>query len=705
MTDSAAAAEQDHLDRAYAILDSRTASTRDMLRQLTDRRTTHAQNRLENEALASNAVRRLAAYDAASRKLCFGVVYRDLGDSYHIGRIGLADTDQQIIQVDWRAPAAAPFYQATAAAPCGLQRRRRITTEGRNVTALYDEVFSEGAGGDVVLSQDAVLLAALGRDRTGKMGDIVETIQHEQDTIVRSEHPGVLVVEGGPGTGKTVVALHRAAFLLYRDREKLERSGVLVIGPTDRFLTYIDDVLPGLGETGVVLATIGDLVPGANVTLRDHSKVAEVKSDPRLAEVISRAVQQLRRIPAEGVVITCGTDRIVISQRFMTEATRRAFAVDSRHNVARPVFIRAVVEQVIDQLAQRRGVEIRDAYERSDLFDELNQDVRARATINRLWMPMDPQQLVATLWRDPQRLRRAADRILIDAEQELLFRSSNGWSLHDIPIIDEAAELLGPNPDSTRTVDFSGGDDYTELHSDGPDFDEDLSARALADRDWVYGHCIVDEAQELTPMQWRMLARKVPTKSMTVVGDLAQASTPGACTSWSEALDPIARGRWVVHTLSVNYRTPASIAAVAEQYLRPGAPLLTNSVRDNGLTPFCITHDGPLSASDPGFMAAVRTIVDSTPGLSAVIAPRERVIGMRSILDVDVLTVAQVKGLEFDNIVLVDPIAIESESGRSGLYVALTRATRSLAVMTAGHLPGGLDLRETAHTPLLPDLL
>lgn len=698
MKELATASEQEHLDTSYAILDSKTTEAHELLRQMTSSHTTHIQNRLENEALASNAIRRLVAYEAANRKLCFGVVFQDQGESYHIGRIGLADKDQKIIQVDWRAPAAAAFYQATTISPCGLYRRRRITTEGRTITAIYDEVLSGDLTGDEVLSTDAVLLAALGRDRTGKMGDIVETIQHEQDTIVRSEHKGVLVVEGGPGTGKTVVALHRAAYLLYRDRINLERKGVLIIGPTTRFLNYINDVLPGLGETGVILATIGDLVPGVNVTIRDHPEIALVKSDLRLADVINRAIEQLRRFPSEGVTIPCGGDQIKISQRFLTEVSKRALANDTRHNVARPAFIRNVVDNVIDQLAQRRGFDIRDTYERAEIFDEINQDLLSRSAINRLWMPINSQRLVYRLWSDPQRLKRASDRILTDNEQELLFRSGKGWSINDIPILDEADSLLGPEGDLPRvesadTIEL----DYKELNFVDQSYDNDLSSQALLDRDWVYGHCIIDEAQELTPMQWRMISRRVPSSSMTVVGDLSQASTPGACSSWSQALDHFAFGKWVSHRLSVNYRTPSSIAEVAERYLNPDETVKTKSVRDNGITPSLISAQGLIDLTDLNFIALLKSIV-SSQGLSAIISPRSYISQLRTVMAVDVLDVAQAKGIEFDNIVVIDPLAIEVESGKSGLYVALTRATRSLVVLANGKLPSHLTLEDITNT-------
>jgi DNA helicase IV len=681
--------EQAHLDFSYAVLDERTKDATSRLAETARRRTSHAQNRLENEALADNLVQRLAAYGAAQRRLCFGRIDTQTGEVHHVGRIGLADDTQQRIQIDWRAPAAAAFYQATPANPSGLVRRRHIATDGRTVSGVYDDVFdAEVAGEDVVLSADGILLAALGRQRTGKMGDIVETIQAEQDAIVRSDSRGVLVVDGGPGTGKTVVALHRAAFLLYRDRERLERNGVLIIGPSSRFLTYIDDVLPGLGETGVVLATVADLFPGIDVDRGDLPATLVVKADLRMVDVIAKAVQLARRTPPNGCSISVGGDRIHLSDRFLAGAARRALHHDPRHNVARPVFITAVVNQLIDELARRRGIEVGDQHERRELFDEVNETTDARRAINLLWMPVSADQLVDRLWRDPARLRRVADRILTEDEQALLFRPRTGWSVGDIAILDEAAELLGPTGiGEPRLVSY--GDDADELVDDGQVSSAasgDLSDRALSDRDWAYGHIIVDEAQELTPMQWRMLARRVPSRSMTVVGDLAQASTPGSCSSWDTALEPIAAGRWRRASLSVNYRTPASICALADRYRSLYAPVTpSRAVRDTQVEPdFVVTNGGEVEA--------ILLLAREHAGLTAVVAPSSEVKRLRSKLTIPVLSAVDAKGLEFDNVIVVNPSAIEQEHGPAGLYVALTRPTQRLGIVSNGQLPNGLTI-------------
>jgi len=679
--DRALVEEQAHLELSYAILDARTLEASTRLSEISSNRTSHAQNRLENEALTDNLVQRLTSYSSAEKRLCFGRIDTEQGDFYHVGRIGLSDSSQMLVQIDWRAPAAAAFYQATSANPAGLIRRRHIATEGRIVTGLYDDIFDvDRVGDDVVLSADGLLLASLSRARTGKMGDIVETIQAEQDAIVRSDPSGVLVVDGGPGTGKTVVALHRAAYLLYRDRERLERKGVLIVGPSSRFLSYIEEVLPGLGETGVVLATVSDLFPGVKVNRSDLDATLTLKADIRMVDLIAKAVHLSRRVPSSGLTLKVGSNDVRLSERFLVGVVKRALNFDPRHNVARSIFISAVVNQVIDDLARQRGIDLGDQYERRELFDEINDNTDARRGINLLWMPITPEQLVDRLWRDPARLRRVADRIFTENEQILLFRPKTGWSVGDIAILDEAAELLGPSSIGQPRI-VSYGDDSDEYifesYSVNPG---DLTERALADRDWSYGHIIVDEAQELTPMQWRMLARRVPTKSMTVVGDLAQASTPGSCETWESALQPVAPGRWRRATLTINYRTPASICLFAERYRSLHSPVTpSRAVRDTKSAIDVLISDDEISS--------VIKMTNERPGLTAVIAPLSRVNSLRFNLSLPVISAIEAKGLEFDNVVVLDPSQIEREHGPAALYVALTRPTQWLGIISKEPTP------------------
>ena len=696
--------EQEQLDLAYAALDERIRSARERMTEAAHRRTNHAQSRLENEALIDLYSNRVATLSAAERRLCFGRLDLEGGDQLYIGRTGLSDDEQQIIQIDWRATAAAPYYQANARNPLGVIRRRHISTEQRKVTGLTDDVFDYEAVEEGSLEGDSVLFAALNRERTGKMHEIVETIQAEQDVIVRSTHPGIMVVEGGPGTGKTVVALHRAAYLLYRDRAKLERSGVLIVGPSDRFLTYIDNVLPALGETGVVLATIGELYPGITVSYEDADATASLKGDARMAQVIKNAVEQVRRRPARGVSFKIGQQTVKLTAKHIDQATRRAFNEFETHNEGRERFLKSMMSKATTQIAELRGLDTTDSYERKEIAEELRESVDARRELNLLWMPTSAESLLHKLFADRDRLVAAAAGILSKDEQSLLLRTQEhkGWSAQDIALLDEAAELLGPEDtvSSTRISKqeieyaetaaksagaggFSSGREIIERFEGDRDFGT-LAERALSDRTWTYGHAIVDEAQELSPMAWRMIARRVPSKSMTVVGDPLQASTPGAAAQWGAALDPIAPGRWIVHTLTVNYRTPGNIMELAAGLLAAhGLSVEGTAVRAGD-------HD-PVVTSSTDFVTDIEKKTTGLPGLTAVIVPnslRERITGLRA--DIVVIDAQQAKGLEFDNVVVLEPAAIMSESGLASLYVSLTRATQRLIVLHEGTLPAGL---------------
>jgi DNA helicase IV len=690
-------AEQQHLDRAYAVLDDKLDAARRHLGNAASVRTSHAQSRLESEAMQQQFLSRVGALTAAERRLCFGRIDLATGGEQYVGRIGLADADQNILQIDWRAPAAAPYYQASPRDPHGVVRRRHLSAEGRRVVAVHDDVFDFDAVDSATIAGDSVLLAALNRARTGKMGDIVETIQAEQDVIIRSDAAGVLVVEGGPGTGKTVVALHRCAHLLYRDRVNLERRGVLVVGPSSRFLEYIDNVLPALGETGVVLATIPDLYPGVTVTVTDPDEVAALKGDLRFAAFLADAVADIRRVLETPITLQFNRERATLTPGQIQSAARRALALDPQHNVARPRFLKQLMRKLASQVAEARGVDVTDPLEIDEILQEIRESVDARRALNLLWMPKRPEQLLRALYTDPVRRSRAARGRFTDAELELLARDGDGWSAYDVPLLDELAELLGPvdaatatsathdaELDAARAAAYGTGVDAAAIleryhHTSS---DDSVAERALRDREWAYGHAVVDEAQELSPMAWRMLARRVPSKSMTVVGDIDQASSPGAAGSWSAALDPIAAGRWRAVALTVNYRTPAAIVELARRFMAAnGRTVTATAVREGA--PIVVDPVADLAAA---VRSRVSGLVGS--GLTAVIAPAALCAALAD-CGAAVYTADQSKGLEFDNVVLVEPAVVLAETSTASLYVAITRPTQQLHVIHAGELPAG----------------
>jgi DNA helicase IV len=652
----------------------------------------HHQIREEQNALVAQALGRLADLERAEDRIVFGRIDTDSGDTYRIGRLGISDEDHEQLVVDWRAPVAESFYQATANRPAGLRRRRHIRTRDHRVERVNDDVFDREMLEDSALSADGVLLESLNAERSGKLGDIVATIQADQDRIMRSDGDGLLIVEGAPGTGKTVVALHRAAYLLYRRREQLARRGILVIGPNQRFVRYIEDVLPALGETQMVLTTIGSLLPDLDTERQDPELVAALKGDTRMAEIISRAVESRLRIPPAGLDVTVDDGVVNVPLGVLRRAVREARDVDERHNGGRDTFLTRILEYLIDRLVERRGLETEDSFARAEIHAELRETPAVRRALNLCWMPVSAEMLFRLYLSDPSELRRCTDGILTGLETARLTRAStswhNGeWSVSDVALLDEAAELLGPLPVRTAAG-------YEDVQDDYDDIDPlaDLAAKAAKDREWTYGHLIVDEAQELTPMEWRMLLRRVPSKSATVVGDIAQRSRPGAVGGWDDVITHFGSGR--KEALTLNYRTPAAVMNLAESVLRAhggaGTGRLVRSVRD-------VEHSLALHHS----LQSITPVLQLPPltGTGAVIAPRD----VLSRLDVDPHWVQvqpdEAKGLEFDHVVVLEPARILAEDGLACLYVALSRPTQSLSVAGDGKLPDGF---ESGAEPLAP---
>lgn len=751
--------EQAYISMLYDRLDALRKQVSDRLEQvLRDAGGSQAQARTERESTAAMYIERLTQLGAAENGLCFARLdFRDGGCRY-IGRLGILDDhgDYEPLLLDWRAPAARPFYVATPLSPEGVVRRRHIKMAGRTVVGIDDEVLdlTETSVERGELAGEAALLAALNTSRTGHMGDIVETIQAEQDQVIRSEHRGVLVVQGGPGTGKTVVALHRAAYLLYTYRDLLARRGVLIVGPNATFLRYIEEVLPALGETGALLTTIGELYPGISARRDESPEAAEVKGRLAMAdEVIPAAVRDRQRVPEGVLEIVTEHGVLRLDRRTCLAARAHARATEQPHNQARAIFAREVIGALARQVADRLGA---DPYacdplgggdapgEGSNLLDDdsvddiradLRADVGVHDALDGLWPELTPQRLLTDLFSSPERLAVAAAGFT-EAERRLLARDpARGWTSADVSLLDEAAELLGEDNrgaealaeqqrqkhvayaqgvlDGSRPVDLDDGDEpETLLASDLLDADQlaerheapdtrTTAQRAASDRTWAFGHVIVDEAQELSPMAWRMLMRRCPTRSMTIVGDIDQTSDLAGASSWHEALEPHVGERWRLQQLTLNYRTPAEIMAVATGLLsRFGrAPNPPESVRQTGHAPWQLTVAAAELVHRLAAIA-VREVTETGAGRLAVIVPATRceelgdavataVPGTAYGADPEletptvVLSAKQAKGLEFDTVLVVDPerILAESRRGFGDLYVALTRATQWLGIV------------------------
>jgi DNA helicase IV len=749
--------ERSYVQMLYGRLDARRAETARRLDDVLHSETVGTPQALtERDAAAAMYTDRLAALRAAEHGLAFGRLDVDDGERRYIGRLGLLDEDNEYepLLMDWRAPAARPFYTATAASPEGIRRRRHLRTRRREVVGVDDEVLdlddataASQAGG---LTSEAALLAAVDARRTGRMADIVATIQSEQDAIIRSKPSGVLVVQGGPGTGKTAVALHRAAYLLYTHRDRLARRGVLVVGPNPTFLSYIGQVLPSLGETSVVLGTVGQLHPGLDARRVEPTATAAVKGRAEMAAVVAAAVRDRQQVPRRPIELVVEQQAVRLDRDVATAARTRARRSRKPHNEARRIFhkeaVRLLAEQVARTLTGPGPRNLLDAGDLSDIRDELGESRALARELDALWPTLSAEQLLTDLFADRRRLNSVARR-LPPADRERLVRPAPAddvpadlrWTPADVPLLDEAAELLGDDGSEAAAREAEALREeimYAQGVLDVLDLEEDLDPellratdvvdadrlaermqvrrydstadRAAADREWTYGHVIVDEAQELSPMAWRLVMRRCPTRSMTLVGDIAQTGDLAGAGSWDEVLAPFVARRWRLEQLTVNYRTPAEIAAVADDVLAAIEPGLAppRSVRSAGILPRAVaTSAGARDDTVAKVLAEEAGAVGE--GRTAVLAPAARVTALRTRLlgqddtaadEVDltapvvVLPVSAAKGLEFDAVVVVEPAELLAESprGANDLYVALTRATQRLAVVHAEPLPAML---------------
>ena len=733
------AREQTYADRLYRRLDELIVQVEGNLDQIqgSQHASTH-QNRSERDSFMALYEDRLALLRSVSHSLVFGRLDMDDAARHYIGRIGLFTPDREQLLVDWRAPAAAAFYRATSTDRLSVRLRRHLINRGRTVTGLEDDVLDqsvlEDPDHDVVLQGEGALLAAVSGRRTGRMGDIVATIQGEQDRIIRSENRGVLVVQGGPGTGKTAVALHRAAYLLYTHRRRLEHTGVLIMAPTPGFLRYIERVLPSLGESGVVMLTPGELFPGVETFRHDEDAVARVKGDLAMAELIQNAVKQRQVVPRNDLRFRIDGTPITLTRDQIRAARREARATHKPHNAARAVFVRAAMDRLVE--SYERALKAQGSTiipeDRPDLLADLRGDAEVKRALNLAWLPYTPQGFLRILLSRPDRLRAAAPRSLVETV-DLLVRSKDApWTVEDVPLLDEVAELLGEDsaPAEARArddaerrradveyarkvienIDTSGiirAEDLADQVRHVRD-GRTLAERASSERSWTYGHVVVDEAQEHSPMSWRALMRRAPTKSFTVVGDVAQTSSAGGTDSWSAALAPYIQDRLQVEHLTVNYRTPSRIMdrAVAMAQAHDLPVTAVSSVREGDRDPLIErTTATELTARTTDAVAAVH---EERLGRIAVIAAQERVDALAAALrsrsglpsvgagsagvddEIAVMTAQDAKGLEFDAVVLVEPAELIAAHGAGDLYVAMSRSTQHLGVVHAQELPAGI---------------
>ena len=655
---------------------------------------------------------------AVSDGLVFGRIDTTANDQWRIGRIGIRDSDGDPLVLDWRAPVARPFYTATAADSQGLQSRRHIRSDAHIVTGVDDESFTGDSAG---LVGEAALLRALDARRSGQMSEIVSTLQSEQDAVVRADPKDCLVVQGGPGTGKTAVALHRAAYLLFT-HDRIARRGVLIIGPNARFLDYIGQVLPSLGETQVVQLSPATMLPGIVATDDEPSLAVEVKGRGVWAEILSRAVAERRPEPAALRVDWSGTT-IEVDAAHMRAIIARIEATDDPLHVQRERYVESIIDELASAVRAESARALADveagledllatvdralakdqshAVRRSDVSGaDVDGQLNASAAesiagslvgepevadaMARIWPPVDPQEVLAALLADAEQLAEltleltAEERDAVRRDSALAVSDQQGWTTADVALLDELAAIVGAPANLGPH----------ELPKGAP-----FSTRAAADRTWAYGHVIVDEAQELSAMQWRALARRCPALSFTVVGDVNQTASPSGATSWSEALTPVFGSRFRESHLTICYRTPREVIDLTPPVLAAAGSTVEppEAARSNGIMPRRVeAAPGALVETARAFVAELAAsysdgqVAVIWPDGSAPTQPSPPPRSLHNPAEIVEVTASQAKGLEFDAVVLVDPQRIVAgERGWNTLYVALTRCTQELVVVSA----------------------
>jgi hypothetical protein len=647
-------------------------------------------------------VRRLAARLRTLRRygldLCLGrMVSADSSETTYIGRLGLSDSAGRRLLVDWRSPAAEPFFSATHANPMGLASRRRYRwTDGR-ISDYWDEVFTlDGLAGHAALDDQSAFIASLGGARSARMRDVLGTIQADQDAIIRAGSSGALVVDGGPGTGKTVVALHRTAYLLHSDpRLTHRRGGLLFVGPHEPYLAYVADVLPSLGEEDVQICTLRDLVPESAVAVSETDpEVARLKSSADLVKAVDAAVRFYEEPPTTGMTVTVADRDIWLSAGDWAEAFDAA-GPGTPHNEARDEIWDELLTILLDKY---------DGDEPEDLVRRLlERNNELRAAVNRAWPMLDPADIVGDLWSVPAYLRHCAPWLSPDEVRKLQRADPQAWTVSDLPLLDAARQRLG-DPDASRLrrrQEAAAGAERERMarvvgellaahtYDDGEGVlvmlhgqdlrdalvDDAALPRAEPDRlAGPFAHIVVDEAQELTDAEWQMLLLRCPSRSFTIVGDRAQAGN-GFTESWQERLTRVGFDRIKLASLSINYRTPKEVMAEAEPVIRAVIPdaNVPVSVRSTGLP---VLH-GSTSDRDSILDTWLATHAD---GIACVIGDPTFTATPR----VQSLAPQLCKGLEFDLVVLVNPEAFgDGTEAAVDRYVAMTRATQQLAILTS----------------------
>jgi DNA helicase IV len=713
------AVEQAHVDLVYARLDEATRAAQQVARAgrslfASDRgsyvREEDGTGLYERDVFAFQAAKRLAVLDAEHEGLVFGRLDRTDGEVRYVGRIGVRDDNYEPLVIDWRAPAAEPFYRATPAKPMEIVRRRVLRCQGDRVVAIEDDLLDgENADAELVVIGEGALMAALTRARGHTMRDIVATIQAEQDEAIRAPWQGFTMISGGPGTGKTVVALHRAAFLLYSNRRRFESGGVLVVGPSRVFMNYIERVLPSLGEDSVTLRSIGSVASDVVSLVGDRvdrPEVAAIKGSLRMLKVLRRLVREPpQAVPLE-LRVTLKGQVLVLGVRTL-EQIRSEVLAHHKLNQGRA----AAEKALLAALWRTRPSEIE--LEREE-FDERVRDLAAFTMFVNAWWPVVSATAALCRLADPALLRHLAGSILSADEVDLLSSGlpvdpdAGNWTAADGALLDELVDLLGPPPVEEAEVSLFLDED-SELTEVVTTADRLTVVREVDPFELpheTYAHILVDEAQDITPMQWRMLRRRGASASWTIVGDPAQSS-------WSDSAESARAMEEIMGTapvrrfrMSTNYRSPSEVFDLAAKIVVAAVPDadLPVAVRSTGVAPQLLVAEGGLDASVVRAVGQLLGEVDGTVGVICPPSLRDRMADRLDAADpagsgrLAVVTSLQSKGLEYDGVLVVSPdqLVAESPGGIRALYVALTRPTQRLVTLDAAP---GADWRRSLGWP------
>lgn len=749
--------EQAYVDRAYARLDDIRGNVKSRL-DAVRAAGSHGSptQRTERDSFATMYEDRLTQLRAVEDRLVFGRLDHQDGSTRYIGRIGLSDSNHEPIVTDWRAEAARPFYEATPKNRGDVVMRRHLTLHFRQVTGIEDEVLDvhndhiSQAAAHGTLTGEGALLASLSSKRTGKMTDIVATIQAEQDRIIRSDMNKAIVVQGGPGTGKTAVALHRAAYLLYTHRRKLERSGVLIVGPSTSFLHYIDQVLPSLGETGVVSRTINQLIPGITAEYNDSPAAARIKGSKRMAHAIANAVAARERVPQSLPTLRINGISLPVKASDIEQALADAHRTRKPHNQARVTFVRSALEALLARYRNSLDYDPEQS-ELNDAMQQLRMDDKLRVCLNLAWLPMTGSWLIDQLLSKPAQLQRFAPWLSQEEIETIIRPKGSPFTRSDIALLDEAMELLGDDPRleaqaqakaqeraeqeqyASQTLAQAGIGSGIVTSSmlvdqmNGTD-SELLAQKASQDRQWTYGHIVVDEAQELTDMDWRMLIRRCPSRSFTIVGDVAQTAALAGTRSWQATMDKLfGHAGWDLYELTINYRNPQEVCAISDAFARAEGLYIStqHAVRSvpESVEQRIVENSGDIAIELEKLLPELIESIVSTDGSGriAIIAPdqsqdmyhktvasiikRTQSPTMARYLlnqpqwdaQVSVCGTLDVKGLEYDAVIVVEPAQLYQQAASrlvaaSDLYVAMTRPTQKLLIVRTIQDKAELDI-------------